>query len=138
MAPDERPVGVTLLAIFGFVSAAILVVLGLNFGSLKSEKMSGDWAGLSDLGEFETILCFGFALLLFPPSAGLIKMKNWARWTVIIEASLCLILLSAWIGMTGVPSDALSFWVLTPACIALLILLYFFLPGVKRAFGAKL
>ena len=137
----QRPGGVTLLAILNFISAAVLVCMGLAlflglgiFGSMTHERGSGlVLAGLGALGGI-------FFLVLAAVSAvvgyGMWNLQNWARIISIVFA--CLAILGGVLGMMTGMLHFQPFWMVTNLfrmAIAALIIWYLFQPHVKAAFG---
>lgn len=92
-----RPDGVTVTAIYHFISGLPMVLLGLMFLIIMMFMplvIQDSTAGLTI-----SIIVLGFLFLFFLLSGGLaiatgvglLQMKNWARWLAIIQALLALL-----------------------------------------------
>jgi hypothetical protein len=138
----ERPTGVTILAVLGFISAGLLVLAALGvlvggaiIANLAARPQFGMLAGIGGaiLGVFFLVLA-GFYLA---GGIGLWKLQNWARILVIV---LCV--LGALFNGLGVLTALFHFHVLVVVWRAILVAInvwiavYLFQPNVKQAFGA--
>uniref|UniRef100_A0A7J3X996 DUF2127 domain-containing protein n=1 Tax=Thermofilum pendens TaxID=2269 RepID=A0A7J3X996_THEPE len=135
LPPPARPLGVTVLAVLGFIFGTLALLLGLVFIALapviKSMLYSFPLPMSLEvlLGILEAALLVGGAVTL-PISWGLWIGKKRAWWlTVVIYV---LNLLSSLASLTK--GDATG---IAPLLISALILYYFFKPQVKAYFGVK-
>jgi uncharacterized membrane protein (DUF2068 family) len=136
----ERPVGVTILAVLGFLGAAFTLMAGLAIfaGGAMISRMAGTPVGmLAGIGGAIIAATFlVFAVLYVIVSVGLLKLQNWAR--VILIVLIFLGLLSSAFGLLTALMHIhmfLFFWRAIIAAIQVWILLYLFKPHVKQAFG---
>jgi hypothetical protein len=138
----ERPTGVTILALLGFLSAALLagtaLVMFVSATFLANLAARPGFDMLAGSGG----AVFGVAFLVFAAfylvgAIGLWKLQNWARILVIVLCGL-----GALLNALGLLTALLHFQVLSilegAVVVALLvwILLYLLKPRVKQAFGA--
>jgi len=130
--PRVRPTGVTILAILGFIVAALfifagiaIVALGPLITSLLKESMPYPYpiALLAGVLGVALLISGGIGLII---SWGLWTGRGWAWWLTVIFSALSLLssLLALPNGIIGLLVDAL-------------ILYYFFKPHVKDYFGVK-
>ena len=138
----NRPTGVTILAIVGFLIGGCLALGGLGFllgGAVLSRMASsgglGMLAGVG--GAILGVVLFGFAALYIVDGIGLMKVQNWARILTIILVGLSLLraAFALTTSLTHLNPVAL-FFTLIIAAIEVWILIYLFKPHVKQAFGA--
>ncbi len=138
----ERPVGVTVLGVLGYIGAGCLVLAAL--GVLVGGAMVANFAARPGLGMFAGIggVIVGVFFLVFAAfyvvtAVGLMKLQNWARILVIV---LCFI--GALFNALGVLSalvhvhPLLLLWRGVVLAIEIWIALYLLKPHVKQAFGA--
>ncbi|MEZ0346718.1 MAG: hypothetical protein ABWK01_09220 [Infirmifilum sp.] len=134
--PKQRPLGVTVLAILGFLGGALLLLLGLVFIALGPLVRTY----LEEAGHLTPMLTLiagilGFFLLVFGGitllvSWGLYTGRAWAWWVQVILTALQAV--NALLGIAL--GDIFS---LLTLLIDALILYYFFKPHVKDFFGVK-
>jgi cytochrome c oxidase subunit IV len=138
----ERPAGVTILAVVGFIIGGLFALggLGMMLGGAALSRMANS-GGLGMLagvgGAIIGFVLLGFALVYIVDAIGLLKVANWARILTIILVGLSL-LRSAFSMMRSLGHlnpIALCF-ALIIAAIDVWILVYLFKPDVKQAFGA--
>ena len=111
--PLQRPAIVTVLAVLQFIGAAMWLVAGLvAFGALATD--SGQVAAL--LGG---LVLGGLGATQLACGIGLWTLKPYGR---------TLQLVFAWIGLIGIPFGTI---------ISILVLVYFFKPGIKALFSGK-
>jgi hypothetical protein len=83
----ERPAGVTAIAIAFFLAAAYLLVLGLimllDHGAISMILGSPLLGGLELAGPYMFLLMAAIGGLI---GAGLLQLRNWARWMAIVAA----------------------------------------------------
>jgi len=129
--PRVRPTGVTILAILGFIVAALfifagiaLVALGPLILSIMRESMSHPFLALiaGGLGVFLLVLG-GIELVI---SWGLWIGQGWAWWLEVIFSALGLLS-----SLVDLPRGVIGL------LVNALILYYFFKPHVKEYFGVK-
>jgi hypothetical protein len=137
----QRPIGVTILAVLGFVGAATLFAAGLMLclGGAMLSRMANRPMGMmlgmggAVVGAFVLFL----AGLYLVTSIGLLSLQNWARILLVILIALSLV--SSAFGLLGALAHFrifLFFWRAIFAAIEVWILMYLFQPNVKQAFGA--
>jgi type II secretory pathway pseudopilin PulG len=110
-----RPGIVTFLAVLHFIGAAFWLLVGL--GSLGATTVQGGPDAAAAL--FTTPIFVGIGLMQLFCGIGLLKLKPYGR---------TLQLVFAWIGLIGVPVGTI---------ISVLILIYFFKPGIKLIFAGR-
>lgn len=92
----RRPDGVTVIAIYHFISALPLLIgacaiLGVPIsGALSDADRTGTFWALFGLG-LGFLFTLGFGLASVVAGWGLLAMKNWARWLAIVLAALAVI-----------------------------------------------
>lgn len=138
----ERPTGVTVLAVLGFISAGLLIISALAVlvgGAMVANLTARPGMGLLAQigGTVIGLLFLVFAALYLVGGIGLWKLQNWARILVIVLCSL-----GAFFNGLGVLVALFHFhpllvvWRAILFAINLWILIYLFKPHVKQAFGA--
>jgi len=142
----NRPTGVTVIAVLYFIGAAFCILGGLGMilgGSfiaamISHSQASGSGAGAGIMAGLGA--AFGIGLLVGAAIAallgwGLLKLKEWARITVIVFAGLGLVL--GVLGLLGALAHfavILLFGVVVRVAINGCILWYLLQPDVKVAF----
>jgi len=143
----ERPTGVTVISVLNFIGAAFYVLgaLGIFMGGAFLAQMTrsspqggaGMTTMIAGLGAvLGVVLLIGAGLCLLV-GIGLWKLANWAR---ILE--VVLLALGVCFGLFGLVGALTNFhagpliWQLIVLAIQLWIIVYFFKPHVKQAFGA--
>lgn len=130
--PRVRPTGVTILAILGFILAALfifaglaLVALGPLITSLMEESMLYPYpiALLAGVLGVALLISGGIGLII---SWGLWTGRGWAWWLTVIFSALSLLL-----SLLALPNGIIGL------LVNALILYYFFKPHVKDYFGVK-
>jgi hypothetical protein len=137
----QRPAGVTILAVLGFVGAACLAMFGLIAllgGAMFSRMANRPFGVMAGIGGamIGAVILF-FAALYLITSIGLLSLQNWARILLVILVGLSLV--SSAFGLLGALAHFrifLFFWRAIFAAIEVWILMYLFQPNVKQAFGA--
>ncbi len=141
----ERPIGVTILAVLEFISAGLVLLLGLlltvglsALGAMGRGGEGGSILGvLAALGAAAGVFVMILAIIPLAIGIGLWKLKNWARIVVIVFAGLGALgnivrviwglssgdMVSTVGGIIGLGIQGLILW-------------YMFQPHVKQAFGA--
>ncbi|MGC9146418.1 MAG: DUF7144 family membrane protein [Infirmifilum sp.] len=133
--PKQRPLGITILSILGFISAALFILAGISFivlGPLITHELAAMGARAFVLAVagalgFFFLVSGGIAFLV---SWGLWKGKSWAWWLSVILGILSLLSSLVNIAMGEITS-------LVSLVIDAVILYYFFKPHVKDFFGVK-
>jgi hypothetical protein len=137
----QRPTGVTILAVLGFLGAACLGMFGLIAllgGAMFSRMANRPFGVMAGIGGamIGAVILF-FAALYLVTSIGLLNLQNWARILLVILIGLGLV--SSAFGLLGALAHFrifLFFWRAIVAAIEVWILMYLFQPNVKQAFGA--
>jgi hypothetical protein len=141
----SRPVGVTIIAIFEFLGAAFLLLIGILaiagggiLASVMSQSQNAGAGGMGGIMAFIggaiSIFCFIFAVICALIGWGLLKLKGWARILVIVFSALGVIL--GLLGLLGAfAHPALLVGVVIRLAINGLILWYMLTPDVKAAFA---
>jgi hypothetical protein len=138
----ERPAGVTILAVVAFILGGFSVLGGLGIalgGAVLSRMASGSGLGmLASLGGAVLgAIFFGFAVIYIVDAFGLLKVANWARILTMILVALHLFRTAFSLLRPFAHVHPIGlFFSLIFAAIDVWILVYFFKPDVKRAFGA--
>jgi uncharacterized membrane protein (DUF2068 family) len=139
----NRPVGVTVLALFNFLCAAfflmlgMLMALGMGAAGMSKDLAAGAGAMLAGLGVVGAVIFFAVAALYAVMGWGLWTLQNWARIIVLVFAFIGLAF-----GALGVMGSLLHFEIVTlvlqmvPLAVNALIAWYLMQPHVKQAFGA--
>ncbi len=139
MGAVPRPIGITILALLGFLEGVITLVIGLvliaaastitsilnQLGLTGITGLTGSFVSLAFaiVGAFVLVA----ALIVLLINWGLWTGKNWARWLYIIIAVLGL--LSALAGLTTAVASNV-FWLV----VDILIIYYLTRPGVASYF----
>jgi len=134
-----RPLGVSLIAIFSWIRAALyatvgLVILGIGHLSthlmsrMANESMLTTW--ITRLGRALGVGALLIALIYVLVGLGLWGLKNWAR--VLAIAFVALSFFFGLIGLLHFPTP----WHIVRAGIQIAIVVYLMLPDVKRIFRA--
>lgn len=109
----KRPLAVTILAVLQFIGAAFWLLAVL--GSVAGSSLSADAAPAIVIAP----VFIGIGLAQLFCGLGLLRLKPYGR---------TLQLVFAWIGLIGIPIGTI---------ISILILIYFFRPGVKLIFAGR-
>ena len=134
MEPD-RPLGITILSIVGFVVGAwhgLVAMFALAFASsMVMITILGGYippdGALSNTG-WAIVSLIG-ALALLAASLGLWTMRKWAYWVALAGAGLAL-LARVVPGLQGATNSTSMF----SALLAAAVVVYLLLPGVRHAF----
>jgi len=133
----DRPIGVTLIAIWNIIFGMLLVLGGIFLVALAGLVVSGYIPGLGDIPLLGVILAMGGAIALiftiiaaveFIMAWGLLGGKGWA-WTLTIVLTFLAIAL----GLLSLTSP--SAFTLIGLAMNALIVYYLFRPNVKAFFG---
>ena len=138
----ERPTGVTILGVLGYIGAGCLVLAALLMflsgaivSNLAARPGFGMIAGIG--GAILGVFFLAFAAFYLITAMGLMKLQNWARILVIILCGL-----GVFFNALGVLSalfrvhPVLVLWHAILVAVELWIALYLLKPHVKQAFGA--
>jgi hypothetical protein len=138
----ERPTGVTILAVLGFIGAGMLVLAailmfigGAILSNMASYPMFAMLGGIG--GAIVGVVFLGFAALYVVTALGLLKLQNWARVLVIVLLGIGVCFYA--LGLLGALIHFRIFlliWRAIFAAIDIWIILYLLKPQVKQAFGA--
>ena len=100
----ERPTGVTILAVLGFIGAGMAVLAGIAMflgGAFRSHVETrpgfGALAGIG--GAIIGVVFLGFAALYVVTGLGLWNLQNWARVLIIVLLGISLLFTA--LGMLG-------------------------------------
>lgn len=139
----ERPTGVTVLAILGFIGAACAILVALALFFAGAVGMAGLGARrpatgmmLAGLGAFGGVIALVVAALYFIVGIGLWKLLPWGRILALVLVALGLVF--AALGLFSALFHfriLLTFWRLIAIAIDCWILWYLTRPHVKQAFG---
>ena len=138
----ERPTGVTILAVLGFIGAGMLVLaaLGMFLGGAILANMATR-PGMAMIGgvggAIVAVVFLCIAALYFFVALGFLKLQNWARVLTIILCGLGILfnglgVLNALVHLHLV----IVVWQDIVVAIDVWFLLYLLKPHVKQAFGA--
>jgi hypothetical protein len=138
----ERPLGVTILAVLGFIAAGMLVLAALVMfigGAMVANMATRP--GLAMIGgvggAVVAVIFLGLAVLYLVVALGFLKLQNWARVLTIVLCGLGLLF-----NGLGVVNGLMHFrvfivvWQAIVVGIDLWVIIYLLKPHVKQAFGA--
>ncbi|HXA79547.1 MAG TPA: hypothetical protein VNV41_20610 [Candidatus Acidoferrales bacterium] len=138
----ERPTGVTILAVLGFIATGLLVLAalvvllgGAMVANMAARPGMGMIAGIG--GAIIGVALLGFAVLYAVVGIAFLKLQNWARILVIVLCGLGVLF-----NGLGVLTALFHFHVLVATVRAIVVAvdlwvaLYLLKPHVKQAFGA--
>jgi hypothetical protein len=137
--PMQRPAGITVLAVLGFLGAALALMGGTMIfagGAIVSRLASTPIGMVAGVGG--AIIATGFiifAVFYIIISVGLLKLQNWAR--IILMVLVFLGVLSSALGLLQALAHLHVFLLFFRAMIAAIqvwVLVYLFQPHVKAAF----
>jgi hypothetical protein len=138
-ATKRRPPGVTILALFCFIAGGFFAFGMRFFGSWLSHPVAGFL--INPIAGIVVIVGLAVAVvqagLFIALGIGLLKMRNWARVSLIVLSLIALTF--AVLGLVGsVMSVAVSNLgaLVVVIAIAASMLVYLFKPRVKEMFGA--
>jgi hypothetical protein len=138
----ERPAGVTILAVLGFIGAGMLVLaaLGMLLGGAILANMATR-PGLAMIGSVGgvvvAVVFLGIAALYLVIALGFLKLQNWARVLTIVLCGLGVLF-----NGLGVLNALIHFrvfivvWQVIVVGIDLWVMMYLLKSHVKQAFGA--
>jgi hypothetical protein len=138
----ERPTGVTILAVLGFIATGLLVLaaLGVLLGGAMVANMAarpgmGMIAGIG--GAIIGVALLGFAVLYAVVGFAFLKLQNWARLLVIVLCGLGVLFngLGVLTALFHFPVVVVTVRAIVVA-VDLWVALYLLKPHVKQAFGA--
>ena len=138
----ERPTGVTILAVLGFIATGLLVLAalvvllgGAMVANMAARPGMGMIAGIG--GAIIGVALLGFAVLYAVVGFAFLKLQIWARLLVIVLCGLGVLF-----NGLGVLTALFHFHVLVATVRAIVVAvdlwvaLYLLKPHVKQAFGA--
>ena len=138
----ERPTGVTILGMLGYIGAGCLVLAALVMflsgaivANLTARPGFGMLAGIG--GVILGVFFLAFAAFYVVTAVGLMKLQNWARILVIIlcGVGVCFYALGVLSALFHL-HPLLVLWRAMVLAIDLWVGLYLLKPHVKQAFGA--
>ncbi len=138
----ERPLGVTILAVLGFICTGCLVLAALVMfigGAMVANMATRP--GLAMIGgvggAVVAVIFLGLAVLYLVVALGFLKLQNWARVLTIVLCGLGLLF-----NGLGVVNALIHFrvlivvWQAIVVGVDLWVIIYLLRPHVKQAFGA--
>jgi hypothetical protein len=140
----KRPIGITLLALFHFLGAAVYALLGVAFLTGGPEihelaRVYGSYGEMIEgLGEELGVACLVVAAITLAIGIGLWMQKNWARLILVILTVFSLAVSAIWMVIMLVQSRTAGFFVQTlVTALHLPVLWYLLQPRVRQAFGGQ-
>jgi hypothetical protein len=138
-APKQRPMGVTILAVLWFVTGAsdAVGILYMVFEMFSPKNIGGAivYIGLTIYLLFLASILVAKAALFVMAGIGLFKLQNWARLLSIGLIGFLVLMLAPAL-LTSVAHPARSLGLLMALALGIWLIVYFFKPHVKQAFGA--
>jgi hypothetical protein len=135
--PKQRPRGVTILAVLWFVTGASDAV-GILYSVFKmfSPNIAGAivYIGLTIYLLLLASVLLAKAALFVIAGIGLMKLQNWARLLSIGLIGFGLLIFAPAL-LTSVAHPARSLGLLMALALGIWVIVYFFKPHVKQAFG---
>lgn len=140
----DRPTGVAVLAVFDFIGAACLLlvgialIVGVGFVGLATRE-PGPAALIAGIGAFSGITVLIIAAVAALLGWGLWTLKNWARVVSIVLSALGAVgSVMGVVFMTGMHYGPFGWgWSLIRLGLNVLIVWYLLQPHVKQAFRAS-
>jgi hypothetical protein len=142
----KRPTGVTIVAVLGFIAAALWTVAGLAIcmgGAMVSRLAQTPMGRLAGMGgTLLGVMALGVAALGIVTAIGLLNLRNWARIVAIAAAGLSLLVAALGLLDALAHVHVLFFFGAfvrraLMAAVEVWILAYLLQPSVKQAFDAK-
>jgi hypothetical protein len=142
----QRPAGVTIIAILGFIVAGLAAIWGLGLlvgGTLMSSiahRPAGMMLGMS--GVFAGVVLLGVAALLIVTCIGLLKLQEWARILTIVLNAVHLVIAALGL-LDAFRNIHIPFFVgvmlrhIVMLAVGVWIIVYLMQPKARQAFGAK-
>jgi hypothetical protein len=135
---NQRPIGVTLLAVLWFVTGAsdAAGILYMVFEMFSPKNIGGAivYIGLTIYLLFLASILLAKAALFVLAGIGLFKLQNWARLLSIGLIGLVVLMLAPAL-LTSVAHPGRSLGLLMALALGIWVIVYFFKPHVKHAFG---
>jgi hypothetical protein len=135
----QRPIGVTILAVLWFVTGAsdAVGILYMVFEMFSPKNIGGAivYIGLTIYLLFLASILLAKAALFVMAGIGLMRLQNWARLLSIGLIGFGLLVLAPAL-LTSVAHPAQSLGLLMVLALGIWLIVYFFKPHVKQAFGA--
>jgi len=135
----QRPIGVTILAVLWFVTGAsdALGILYMVFEMFSPKNIGGAivYIGLTIYLLLLASVLVAKAALFVVTGIGLMKLQNWARLLSIGLIGFGLLILAPAL-LTSVIHPTRSLGLLMALALGIWVIVYFFKPRVKQAFGA--
>jgi hypothetical protein len=137
---NQRPIGVTILAVLWFVTGAsdAVGILYMVFQMFSPKNIGGAivYIGLTIYLLFLASILLAKAALFVMTGIGLMKLQNWARVLSIALIGF-VVLIGTRAVLTSVAHPARSLGLLMALALGIWLIVYFFKPHVKQAFGAS-
>ena len=134
----QRPKGVTILAVLWFVPGAsdAVGILYSVFEMFSPKNIGGAivYIGLTIYLLFLASILLAKAALFVMAGIGLFKLQNWARLLSIGLIGFVVLMLAPAL-LTSVVHTARSLGLLMALALGIWVIVYFFKPHVKQAFG---
>jgi hypothetical protein len=142
----ERPAGVTIIAILGFIVGGLAAIWGLwtlvggALMSAMAHRHAGMMMGMT--GTFAGVVLLGLAALVIVTSIGLLKLQEWARILTIVLNAVHLVVAALGL-LDAFRNIHIPFFVgvmlrhIVMLAIGIWIIVYLIQPKVKQAFAAK-
>jgi hypothetical protein len=138
-APKQRPMGVTILAILWLVTGAsdAAGILYMIFEMFSPKNIGGAivYIGLTIYLLFLASILLAKAALFVMAGIGLFKLQNWARLLSLGLIGFGLLMLAPAL-LTSMAHPARSLGLFMALALGIWLIVYFFKPHVKQAFGA--
>jgi hypothetical protein len=137
---NQRPIGVTILAVLWFVTGAsdAVGILYMVFQMFSPKNIGGAivYIGLTIYLLFLASILLAKAALFVMTGIGLMKLQNWARVLSIALIGFVVLIVTRAL-LTSVAHPARSLGLLMALALGIWLIVYFFKPHVKQAFGAS-
>jgi len=134
----QRPKGVTILAVLWFVTGAsdAVGILYMVFEMFSPKNIGGAvvYIGLTIYLLLMASVLLAKAALFVAAGIGLFKLQNWARLLSIGFIGLGVLIVTRAL-LTSVDHPARSLGALIALALGIWLIVYFFKPHVKQAFG---
>lgn len=137
----QRPAGVTIVAILGFIVGALAALIGLVLLVRGSVDFVADMTSYHSAGALAAAVLLGIAALVIVISVGLLKLQEWARVLAIILDAVHLLVAALGLmeGFRNIHTPFFFGMVLRHVVMIVIgvwIIVYLIQPRVKQAFRA--
>jgi hypothetical protein len=142
---NNRPIGITILAVLGFISVAfyfvmtVLALVSRDQAANVLSAMTAGGAGPAPLQTLGAVLPFYFlitGLITLAMSWGFWKLKNWARIIALVLIGISVVAGGVGIAATSHSTTAATGSALVRLLVALFIFCYLCTARVRAAFRA--